>query len=250
MPEASISVPRSLRIRFWFLRAARWLVPAGAVLDLAVGREAEPLLRAFVCLLLGHGWNLRLARIQYSTGLSWTRKGGMYQAHSVCRPPQKLRHTECACYNSLTSARRSPQSAGLASAASARAWRLGSSSLVQPLDQLVAFVDVGVFAAAEDDGEDHLVLLGQELLGAVDLGHQVVVADLGAEAQLFVLAVVRVAFVLPLLLLVLEFAVIHDPANGRLLLRRDFHEVQADFAGTLQGLDGFDDAEYGRLPRR
>ena len=25
---ASVSVPRSLRIRFWLLRAARWLVPA------------------------------------------------------------------------------------------------------------------------------------------------------------------------------------------------------------------------------
>jgi hypothetical protein len=51
------------------------------------------------------------------------------------------------------------------------------------------------------------------------------------------------SFVLPLLLLVLELAVIHDPANGRLLLRRDFDKVQADFAGPLEGVDGFDDAE-------
>jgi hypothetical protein len=52
----------------------------------------------------------------------------------------------------------------------------------------------------------------------------------------------RVAFVLPLLLLVLEFAVIHDSANGRLFLRRDFDEVQPSFAGTLQSFDSLDDA--------
>ena len=115
--------------------------------------------------------------------------------------------------------------------------------LLQALDQLVAFVGVGVFAAAEDDGEDDFVFLGQELFGAVDLGHQVVVADFRADAELFVLAVVRVAFVLPLLLLVLEFAVVHDAANGRLLLGRDFHEVEAKFAGTLKGVDRFQDAK-------
>ncbi len=114
---------------------------------------------------------------------------------------------------------------------------------MQALDQFVAFFGVGVFAAAEDDGEDYLVLLGQELFGAVDLGHQVVVANLGADAELFVLAVVRVAFVLPLLLLVLEFAEVHDAANGRLLLGRDFHKVEAEVFGALQGFGGFENAE-------
>jgi hypothetical protein len=47
---------------------------------------------------------------------------------------------------------------------------------------------------------------------------------------------------LPLLLLVFEFAVIHDPANGRLLLRGDLHQVHSDFTGLLQGFDGFDNA--------
>jgi hypothetical protein len=68
-----------------------------------------------------------------------------------------------------------------------------------------------------------------------------VVADLRAQAKLFVLAVVRVALVLPLLLLVLEFAVIHDPANGRLFLRGDFDEIKPSFAGTLKRVDGLDD---------
>jgi hypothetical protein len=115
--------------------------------------------------------------------------------------------------------------------------------LGEALDEFEAFVDVGVFTAAEDNGEDHLIFLGQELFGAVDLGHQVVVADFRAHPELFVLAVVRVAFVLPLLLLVLEFAIIHDAANGRLLLRRDFNKVEADFASTRKGVDGFENTE-------
>jgi hypothetical protein len=43
----------------------------------------------------------------------------------------------------------------------------------------------------------------------------------------------RVAFVLSLLLLVLEFAVVHDAANRRLLLRRHFHQIHPDFACFL-----------------
>jgi hypothetical protein len=57
----------------------------------------------------------------------------------------------------------------------------------------------------------------------------------------------RVAFVLPLFLLVLEFAVIHDAANGRLFLGCHFHQVQTGFASPLQGLAGIDNAEYGAV---
>ena len=112
-----------------------------------------------------------------------------------------------------------------------------------PVDQLVSFVDVGVFAAAEDYREDHLVLVGQEFFGPRELGLQIVLADLGAQPELFVLAVMRMAFVLPLLLLVLEFAEIHDAANRRLLLRRDFHQVEAKVFSTLKGFGSFEDAE-------
>ena len=69
------------------------------------------------------------------------------------------------------------------------------------------------------------------------------VADFWAYAEFFVLAVVRVAFVLPLLLLVLEFAEVHDAANGRLLLRRDFHKVEAEVFGALKGFGSFENAE-------
>jgi hypothetical protein len=91
---------------------------------------------------------------------------------------------------------------------------------------------VGVFAAAEDDREDDFVFLGQELFGPIDLGHQVVVANFWANAEFFVFAVVRMPLVLPLLLLVLEFAEIHDSADGRLFLRSDLDKIEANFFGT------------------
>jgi len=74
-----------------------------------------------------------------------------------------------------------------------------------------------------------------------------VVADFWAEAELFIFAVMSVAFVLPLLLLVLEFAEIHDAAYGRLLLRGNLNEVHAGVAGLLQSFDGFDNAQQGAV---
>ncbi len=117
----------------------------------------------------------------------------------------------------------------------------------EPLDELETFIDVGVFATAEDDREDHLIFAGQEFFGAVDLRHQVVIANFRAQPKLFVLAVVRVAFVLALLLLVLEFAEIHDSANGRFFLGGNFHQVHTNIASLLQSLDCFDNAEQGAI---
>jgi hypothetical protein len=106
---------------------------------------------------------------------------------------------------------------------------------------------VGILAAAEDDREDDLVLLLEKLLGPVDLGHKIVLADLGAQPEFFVLAVMRVAFVLPLLLLVLELPIVHDAADRRFLLRCDFDEVEPYFAGPLQRLRRIEDAEHGAV---
>ncbi len=105
-------------------------------------------------------------------------------------------------------------------------------------DQLEAFVDMGVFATTEDDRKDHLVLLPEELLGPVHLGHEIGLANLRTEPDFFVLALVRVPFVLPLFLLVLEFTKVHDPANGRLLGRRNFDEVESRLLGEVQGFLG------------
>jgi hypothetical protein len=117
----------------------------------------------------------------------------------------------------------------------------------EPLHKLETFIDVGIFATAEDDREDHFIFAGQEFFGTVDLRHEVVVANFRAEAKFFVLAVVRMALVLALLLLVFEFAEIHDSANRRFFLWRDFHQVHTDFTGLLQGLNRFDHAEQGTI---
>jgi hypothetical protein len=117
----------------------------------------------------------------------------------------------------------------------------------QTLDQLVAFVDVGVFAASENDRKDDLILLFQEFLRPVDLGHEIVIANFRAQAEFLVLTVVRMALMLPLLLLVLEFAVIHDTANGRLFLRRHFHKVESYIAGSLKCFTRVEDAEHGAV---
>ena len=56
---------------------------------------------------------------------------------------------------------------------------------------LPAFVDVGQFAAAEDDGDEHLVLVLEKALRLLDLELDVVIAGLGAEADFLDLGVVR-----------------------------------------------------------
>jgi hypothetical protein len=53
----------------------------------------------------------------------------------------------------------------------------------------------------------------------------------------------RVRFVLPLLLLILELAEIHDSADGRALVRRHFDQIQIGLAGGSQGLFGGHDAQ-------
>ena len=124
---------------------------------------------------------------------------------------------------------------------------ISAELLSDPVDDFVAFVDVGVFAAAEDHRKDDLVLVFEKLLGPVDLGHQIVFADLGAQPELFVFAVMSVAFVLPLFLLVFELAEVHDAADGRLLGRSNFDQIHAGGTGLLQCFVGTDDSQLGSV---
>jgi hypothetical protein len=119
--------------------------------------------------------------------------------------------------------------------------------LHDPIDDFVPFVDVGILAAAENDREYDLVFIPKKLLGPIDLGHQVVVADFGAQPQLFIFAVVRMAFVLPLFLLVFELTEVHDPADGRLLGRGDLDQIEPGGTGLLQCLVGADDSQLGSV---
>ena len=70
----------------------------------------------------------------------------------------------------------------------------------------------------------------------VQLEADVVLARLGANANLLDLALMRVSLGLPLLLLVLELPIVHDAADGRPLVGSDLDEIQIGFASPRQAL--------------
>jgi hypothetical protein len=118
-----------------------------------------------------------------------------------------------------------------------------------PPHQLEALLHVGIFPAAEDHRKYDFVLLFQELLGPVDLGHQVVFTDFGPEAELFVPTVMSVPLVLPLLLLVLELSIVHDATDGWLLGWGNLDQIEPHFASLLQRLVRRDDSQLGSVMR-
>jgi len=98
----------------------------------------------------------------------------------------------------------------------------------------VALVDVGHFSAAKHDRNDHLVFVGQECSGLVDLELNVMVARFGPQPYFLEFRVMNVRFVLLLLLLVLELAKVHDAADRWRRPRSDFHQVKAGFSSAIE----------------
>ena len=72
------------------------------------------------------------------------------------------------------------------------------------------------------------------------------IARLRADADFFDPHLMGLALVLPLLLLVLELAEVHDPADGRALVGRHFDQVQPGLAGLGQGIRRGHDAQLRR----
>ena len=68
-------------------------------------------------------------------------------------------------------------------------------------------------------------------------------ARFGPHADFLDLALMGVSLAQPFLLLVLELPIIHDAANGRSLIGRDFDEIKICFSSLGQGLVGADDSE-------
>ena len=93
-------------------------------------------------------------------------------------------------------------------------------------------------SSAEHDRHFDLVAALEELLGVACLHLQVVRIDLGPHADLAqdgrVLVLAGLAFLLRLL--VLELAVVEQPADRRYRCRRDLYEVEVGFTCQLQGL--------------
>jgi hypothetical protein len=83
----------------------------------------------------------------------------------------------------------------------------------------------------------------QEPPRLVELELDIVLAGLGPEADFFDLGLMRVRLAVLLFLLVLEFAEVHDSANGRALVGRDFDEIQIRLASSRHRLIGRHDSQ-------
>ncbi len=92
-------------------------------------------------------------------------------------------------------------------------------------------------AASEGQRDLHLVALGQEVLHLAGLGVEVAPSDLRAVLHLLDDDVAGLAAGLLGLLrrLVLELAVVHDAADGRVRLGGDLDEVEIELPGEGEG---------------
>src|SRR5690606_34514181 len=98
---------------------------------------------------------------------------------------------------------------------------------------------------AEAQGHLDLVAILDEPDDVAKLDLVVTLVGPGAELHLLDLddLLLRPRLVRSLLFLVLELAVVHDPADRRIGVRRDLHQVQTGFLGHAQGLARRDDAD-------
>ena len=96
------------------------------------------------------------------------------------------------------------------------------------------------FAAAEAQGDLHLVALLEELQHIAHLDVVVVGVGPGAELHLFDFddLLLLAGFGFALLLFVLELAEVHDLADGRSCVGRDFDKVEARILGEALRLIG------------
>ncbi len=112
----------------------------------------------------------------------------------------------------------------------------------RPHDPL-SFINVGQFATPEHDRHDDLVFVLQESLRLVDLEIDVVLAGLGTESYFLDFRLVDVGAMEFLFLLILELAEVHDPADGRFLVRGNLDQIKPSLPSASQRLVGGDDPE-------
>ena len=99
--------------------------------------------------------------------------------------------------------------------------------------------DVGNLATTKHDRDLHSVFMTEKLACLLDLEIDVVLTRLGPQPDFLGLGVVRMAFGLLFVLLVFEFAEVHDAANGRLLQRCHLDQIKPVFASNTQRFFGW-----------
>jgi len=113
------------------------------------------------------------------------------------------------------------------------------------VQQFAAQILVGHFAAAEPQGDFHLVAPFEEAEHIAHFDLVVMRIGVGAEFHLFhlddFLLFARLGF--PFLLFVFELAEIHDFAHGRFGIWGNFDKVQPGFFGHFHGAGGADNAD-------
>jgi hypothetical protein len=99
-------------------------------------------------------------------------------------------------------------------------------------------------AAAEEDGELHLVAAIEESRGLPSLRFEIMIVDLRPYADLFQFddMLIATGFALFPALLVPEFAIIHQSADRGDGVRRDLDQVEAPVARHLQRFERGNDA--------
>ena len=104
---------------------------------------------------------------------------------------------------------------------------------LDPVEHLQADVLVRHFAAAEAQGDLHLVAFLEEALHGLHLHVVIVIVDAGAKLDFLDLDGLLLLARLGVLLLLkeAEFAVIEDFADRRSRVRRDFDQVETGFFG-------------------
>ena len=104
-------------------------------------------------------------------------------------------------------------------------------------------------AATEAARDLDLVALFYEAADVLDLEIEIVVVRLGPNLDLlqFDAGLALASVALPLLLLVLELAEVHDLAHGRVCLRVHLHEIKAGFTRELLGFRSVEHSEHFAL---
>ncbi len=120
---------------------------------------------------------------------------------------------------------------------------MSTSFFEDVVEDALALVDVLQLAATEQHVDQHLVVVFEELARLVDLRVHVVIACLGAHADLFQLLLMDLGFVLFVGLLIAQFAIIEDFTDGRAFVGGYLNEVESCLAGQVDGLLGRYDAE-------
>ena len=94
--------------------------------------------------------------------------------------------------------------------------------------------DVGNLATAKHDRDLYSVFMTEKLARLLDLEIDVVLTRLGPQPNFLGLGVVRMAFGLLFILLVFEFAEVHDSTNRWLFERRHLDQIKPTFASNTQ----------------